>query len=75
MQVMKEMAKVQDPDGKLVMLGDGAAKFVTATGLSVDTGNFGGVRCQRCSMLVKDGVVEIANLEGRLLSRCPCVVV
>eukprot|EP00630_Chrysocystis_fragilis_P000169 CAMPEP_0197394698 /NCGR_PEP_ID=MMETSP1165-20131217/5821_1 /TAXON_ID=284809 /ORGANISM="Chrysocystis fragilis, Strain CCMP3189" /LENGTH=188 /DNA_ID=CAMNT_0042920425 /DNA_START=21 /DNA_END=587 /DNA_ORIENTATION=- len=62
--VMREMAKAQDPDGAVVMLGDGAATFVTATGLSVDTGGFGGVRCQRCSFLVKDGVVEVANLEG-----------
>lgn len=62
--VMREMSKLQDPDGKLQMLGDGSAAFVKGTGLDVDTGNFGGVRCQRCSLLVKDGVIEIANLEG-----------
>lgn len=62
--VMSHMQKLRDPENKLIMLGDGGAAFVKATGLDVDTGNFGGVRCQRCSFLVKDGVVEIANLEG-----------
>lgn len=61
---MNQMQKLQDPDSKLVMLGDGAGAFVKDTGLDVDTGTFGGVRCQRCSFYVKDGVVEFANLEG-----------
>ncbi|KAJ8613530.1 hypothetical protein CTAYLR_002143 [Chrysophaeum taylorii] len=62
--VMAEMSKKQDPDGKITMLADGAAAFVKAIDIGVDTGNFGGVRCQRCSMLVKDGVATIVNLEG-----------
>lgn len=62
--VMSEMQKLQDPDGKVTMLGDGAAKFVAAMDIGVDTGSFGGMRSQRASFLIKDGKVEVANLEG-----------
>mmetsp|Transcript_28104 Transcript_28104/g.90598 ORF Transcript_28104/g.90598 Transcript_28104/m.90598 type:complete len:190 (-) Transcript_28104:1224-1793(-) len=62
--VMNEMSKKIDPDGKLTFLADGAAGFVKAAGLDVDTGNFGGVRCRRCAMVVKDGTVDVFADEG-----------
>lgn len=45
------------------MLGDGGAAFTTKAGLSFDTGNFGGVRCVRCAMVVEDGKVTALGLE------------
>jgi len=61
---MNEMSKKIDPSGKLTFLADGSANFVKAAGLDVDTGNFGGVRCRRCAMVVKDGKVTIFADEG-----------
>lgn len=67
--VMKEMSKSKDPDGKVMMLGDGAAAFSKAAGIDFDTGNFGGVRTRRCAMIVDDGkVVKIALEEGGAFS-------
>ena len=41
------------------MLGDGAAEFTNAMGLSMDlTKNGMGVRSQRYAMVVKDGVIK-----------------
>ncbi len=50
--------------GKVTMLADGNAEFVTALGLTMDGSKFGmGTRGQRFSMLVKDGVVTQLNVE------------
>lgn len=50
--------------GKVTMLADGNGDFVTALGLTMDGSKFGmGMRGQRFSMLVKDGVVEQLNVE------------
>jgi peroxiredoxin len=50
--------------GKVTMLADGNADFVTALGLTMDGSKFGmGTRGQRFSMLVKDGVVAQLNVE------------
>jgi glutaredoxin/glutathione-dependent peroxiredoxin len=50
--------------GKLRMLGDGGAVFAKKLGLDVDLAQFGlGVRMQRCSLLVEDGVVKQVNVE------------
>lgn len=38
--------------GQVTMLADGGAQFTKATGLDFQTGNFGGLRMQRMSMLV-----------------------
>ena len=47
------------------MLGDGDATFTKATGLTLDlTGKGLGLRSNRYSMLVKDGVVSHLNVEG-----------
>ena len=50
--------------GKVTMLADGNGEFVTALGLTMDGSKFGmGLRGQRFSMLVKDGVVAELNVE------------
>ena len=51
--------------GKVRMLGDGSADFAKATGLTLDLTAKGlGLRSQRYSALVKDGVVQTLNVEG-----------
>jgi len=50
--------------GKVTMVADGNGDFVTALGLSMDGSKFGmGLRGQRFSMLVRDGIVEQLNIE------------
>jgi len=61
--VMSAWSKDKDPDGKVVMLGDGGAAFTKAAGLDFDTGNFGGVRTRRCAMIVDDGKIVKLGLE------------
>jgi peroxiredoxin len=47
------------------MMADGSAAFANATGLTLDlTARGMGVRSNRYSMLVKDGVVRTLNVEG-----------
>jgi peroxiredoxin len=47
------------------MMGDGSADFTKALGLVLDlTAKGMGVRCQRFSMLVDDGVVKTLNIEA-----------
>ena len=47
------------------MMADGSAVFTTALGLQMDLAGRGmGVRSQRYSMLVDDGVVKTLNLEA-----------
>ncbi len=63
--VMGAWAREQKTAGKVRMLGDGSADFAKATGLTLDLGGRGmGTRIQRCSMLVKDGVVKTLNIEA-----------
>ena len=48
----------------IVMLGDGSCEFTEAVGLTVDRIGAGmGIRSQRYSMLVDDGVVKELNVE------------
>mmetsp|Transcript_10873 Transcript_10873/g.14143 ORF Transcript_10873/g.14143 Transcript_10873/m.14143 type:complete len:203 (+) Transcript_10873:96-704(+) len=61
--VMKSWGKALDTEGKVTMLADGGAKFTTAGGLEFDTGNFGGLRMKRLSMMVDNGVVTKLNVE------------
>jgi peroxiredoxin len=50
--------------GKVRMMADGSAKFAQATGLTLDLTEKGlGLRSQRYSMLVKNGVVQSLNVE------------
>jgi len=47
------------------MLADGSADYTKALGLELDlTARGMGIRCQRFSMLVDDGVVKTLNIEG-----------
>ena len=63
--VMGAWAKDQHTDGKVRMLGDGSATWTKALGLELDLVAKGmGVRMQRCSMLVVDGVVKTVNVEA-----------
>ena len=63
--VMGAWARDQHTAGKVRMLADGSAKFAQALGLTLDLTERGmGVRSQRYSMLVKDGVVKALNVEG-----------
>ena len=63
--VMGAWAKDQHSDGKIRMLADGSAAWTKALGLEFDLTTKGmGVRMQRFSMLVVDGVVKTLNLEG-----------
>jgi len=63
--VMGAWARDQKTDGKVRMIADGDAAFAKATGLTLDlTGKGLGLRSNRYSMLVKDGVVKTLNIEG-----------
>ena len=63
--VMGAWARDQKTGAKVRMLVDGDATFAKATGLTLDlTGKGLGLRSNRYSMLVKDGVVATLNIEG-----------
>jgi len=47
----------------IMMLADGDGAFTQALGLSMETGSFGGLRSQRYSMLITNGVVTKLNIE------------
>ncbi len=47
----------------ITMLADANATFTKQIGMDMDTGEFGGVRSLRYSMLVDDGIVKQLNLE------------
>jgi len=63
--VMGAWGKEQKSQGKVRMMADGSALFTKAMGLEMDLTSRGmGVRSQRYSMLVDDGVVKSLNVEG-----------
>ncbi|RZS54691.1 peroxiredoxin [Sphaerotilus mobilis] len=63
--VMGAWGRDQGTAGKVRMMGDGSASFTQAVGLTLDlTARGMGVRSQRYSMLVEDGVVKTLNIEG-----------
>ena len=62
---MGAWGREQQSGGKVRMLADGSADFAKATGLTLDLTSRGmGLRSQRYSMLVVDGVVKTINIEG-----------
>jgi peroxiredoxin len=62
--VMGAWGRDQKAGGKVRMMADGSAVFTRALGLELDlTARGMGVRCQRYSMLVDDGVVKALNVE------------
>jgi glutaredoxin/glutathione-dependent peroxiredoxin len=63
--VMGAWARDQKSGGKVRMMGDGSATYTKALGLELDlTARGMGVRCQRFSMLVDNGVVKTLNIEA-----------
>ena len=63
--VMGAWAKDQHTGGEIRMLGDGSGLFTRALGLQLDLTEKGlGLRCQRFSMLVENGVVKTLNIEA-----------
>jgi peroxiredoxin len=63
--VMGAWARDQKTGDKVRMLADGSADFAKATGLTLDlTARGMGLRSNRYSMLLKDGVVKALNIEG-----------
>ena len=63
--VMDAWGKQHNADDLVMMVADGSANFAEAVGLELDlTGKGMGMRSQRYSMLVKDGVVEQLNVEA-----------
>lgn len=62
--VMGAWGKDQDAGDEVLMLADGNAEFTKAVGLEMDGSKFGmGIRSQRYSMIVDDGVVKALNVE------------
>jgi glutaredoxin/glutathione-dependent peroxiredoxin len=62
--VMHAWAKDQKAQGKIRFMADGSADYTKKLGLELDLMGRGmGVRCQRFSMLVDDGVVKQLNVE------------
>ena len=63
--VMGAWGREQQTAGKVRMMADGSAAFTKATGLTLDLTERGlGLRSQRYSMLVVDGVVRTLNVEA-----------
>jgi glutaredoxin/glutathione-dependent peroxiredoxin len=63
--VMGAWGREQKTQGKVRMMADGSAAFAQATGLTLDLTSRGmGLRSNRYSMLVEDGVVKALNVEG-----------
>jgi peroxiredoxin len=63
--VMAAWGRDEKAIGKIRFLGDGSAEFAKKLGLDVDLTAHGmGVRMQRFSMLVDDGVVKQINVEA-----------
>jgi peroxiredoxin len=63
--VMGAWAREQKTGGKVRMMGDGSAAYTKALGLEFDLTAKGlGMRCQRFSMLVDNGVIKVLNIEA-----------
>ena len=63
--VLGAWSKSNAADGKVTMLADGNGDFAKAVDLTMDGSKFGlGLRGQRYSMLVEDGVVTQLNVEA-----------
>jgi len=63
--VMGAWGREQNTAGKVRMMADGSGSFAQATGLTLDLkANGMGLRSNRYSMLVTDGVVKTLNVEA-----------
>jgi glutaredoxin/glutathione-dependent peroxiredoxin len=64
--VMDAWGKAQNVGDKVMMLADGSGDFARAVGLELDARGRGlGMRSQRYSMLVDNGVVKALNVEAQ----------
>ncbi len=54
----------QQQAGDVQFIADGAGTFASAIGMATDSGDFGGIRSLRYSMLVVDGVFQLLNLDA-----------
>ena len=62
--VLQAWARDAGAEGKVTMLADGNGEFSKALGLTMDASKFGmGMRAQRFSAIVEDGVVRQLNVE------------
>lgn len=61
--VMEAWGQDQNVCGRVRLLADPMAKFVTEVGLSIDLPPLGGIRSKRFSMIIDDGVVTELNVE------------
>ena len=63
--VMGAWSRDQKAGGKIRFMADGSAEYTKKLGLELDLNPRGmGMRCQRFSMLVDDGVVKTLNVEA-----------
>jgi peroxiredoxin len=63
--VMGAWARDQKASGRIRFMADGSADYTKKLGLELDLTARGlGMRCNRFSMLVEDGVVKTLNVEG-----------
>ena len=62
--VMGAWGQDQKVEGRVMLVADGSAAFTKATGLELDLTERGlGLRCQRFSMVVVDGVVQSLQID------------
>ena len=62
--VMDAWGQAHGVGDKILMIGDGALNFTKSTGLELDLSEkCYGVRCQRFSMIVNNGVIETLHFE------------
>jgi len=63
--VMGAWSRDQKANGKIRFMADGSAEYTKKLGLDFDLNARGlGMRCQRFSMIVDDGVVKQLNVEA-----------
>jgi peroxiredoxin len=63
--VMDAWGKAQNVDHNILMVADGNADFTEAIGLDEDRHDRGmGIRSQRYSMIIEDGIVKMLNIEA-----------
>ncbi|MFT5720687.1 MAG: peroxiredoxin [Motiliproteus sp.] len=61
--VMRAWGEAQNATA-IDLLADGGAAFTRALGLSMDTGEFGGIRSQRYAMVIDQGIVTLLHVEA-----------
>ncbi|MGB1201527.1 MAG: peroxiredoxin [Cognaticolwellia aestuarii] len=60
--VMQAWGEAQNAEN-LMMVADGDGSYTKALGLEMETGGFGGLRSQRYSMIINNGIVTNLNVE------------